>query len=464
MCGAVRTQAGTPVARAEVGRTAEERAARGAGRGPQRAPLTDRDGATRCVLDDPYRSLWHAAATRHPRCTVHVRPLDPADREAASQLSMRAFTATPNAPYDPDRVRVPDERRWVAEHDGRLVGHLGAWEFGHHLGGRRLATAGICAVVVAPEARGRGVGSAMLRAGLQAARERGDLLASLFPLTRGVYRAHGFELAGAHPVAVLDTTALATIAAPADDVVVTPGTVDDLPAMLALEAELTRAEPAGLDRGEVFGTRALTPGDDGTIVLARRGGELTGYLVYGHAPADSRGGFYRLDVTELVGRDADTLRALWRVLGSSHTAAPTATAVVAPEDPLELWLPERAWQAPPTTWRWMTRVLDPAGVVAARGWPVGIQAAVPLELRDPLWPEHDGAWVLELDGRGAGQLTRGGDGRVAIDVGALASWLTGWASATRLRRYGRLHGATAPDVAALDAATASATPWIRSFF
>lgn len=396
---------------------------------------------------------------------MHVRPLIAADREAAAHLATRAFSATPHAPYDPDRPSVANARRLVAEHDGRLVGHLGAWEFGHHLGGRRLPTAGICAVVVAPEARGRGVGTALLRAGLDAARERGEVLASLFPLTRGLYRAHGFELAGAHPQATLDTAALAAVPAPSADVEVVPGGADDVPAMIALERELAAGEPGMLDRDERFATRALTPGDRDAVVLARRDGRLVGYLVYGHAAAAAADdAFYRLEVRELVGRDADTLRALWRVLGSSSTAAREVDTVLAPEDPLDLWLPERAWRARPTTWRWMTRLLDPAAAVAARGWPPGVSGTVPLALSDPVWPEHDGAWMLELDGGGSAALTRGGDGRVAVDVGALASWFTGWASATRLARHGRLSGADPGDLAVLDAATAGPTPWVRSFF
>ena len=219
-----------------------------------------------------------------------------------------------------------------------------------------------------------------------------------------------------------------------------------------------------LDRSERFVARVLTPGENGAVVLARRDGALTGYLVYDHAPATADDGFYRLQVHELVGRDADTLRALWRVLGSSHTAARVVEAVCAPEDPLELWLPERAWQARPTTWRWMTRLLDPAGAVAARGWPAGVAGDVALHLDDPVWPEHDGPWTLTWDGHGGAQLARGGPGTVQLDVGAMASWFTGWTSATRLARSGRLHGAGPDDLARLDAATASLTPWVRSFF
>ncbi len=394
---------------------------------------------------------------------VTLRPLTADDREPVARLVTRAFSATPGQPFHPDRPRVPDDRRLVAELDGRLVGHLGAWELGHHLGGRRVSTAGISAVVVAPEVRGRGVGGQLVRAGLEAARERGEALASLFPLTRHVYRRHGFELAGAYPNVEIDSAALAALSA-APEVELTPAGSDDLDRMLALERDLARSEPGMLDRSRDFALRTLRPGEHDLAVLALRDGALTGYVVYGHGPATEDGAFYRLEVSELVGRDAPTLRALWRVLGSSTSAARTVEATVAPEDALELWLPERAWRARPVTWRWMTRLVDPAAAVAARGWPSGAHGVCQLHLSDPSWPELDGPWTLELDGEGGAQLTRGGDGHVAVDVGALASWFTGWASATQLARYGRLTGASPADLRLLDLATTGPTPWVRSFF
>ena len=97
--------------------------------------------------------------------------------------------------------------------------------------------------------------------------------------------------------------------------------------------------------------------------------------------------FFRLEVKELVGRDADALRALWRVLGSSASAARTVSAVVAPEDPLDLLLPEQAWRVPTTTWRWMLRLVDPAAAIAARGWPDHVRGSRHLDLTDPTWPD-----------------------------------------------------------------------------
>lgn len=395
---------------------------------------------------------------------VAIRPFAPEDAEAVHVLAMRAFSSRPGTPFDPERPRPDDDRRLVAELDGRVVGHLGAWEFGQWFAGRRVPVAGISAVVVAPEVRGQRIGSMLLRAGMEAALERGEAVATLFPLTRAVYRSHGFELAGAHPYAEVTTAALSRLPAPAGDLSTEPGSADDLAEMAELERRLAPREPGALDRPESFAARTLVPGEHDRVVLVRRDGDLVGYVVYGHEePRSGSPTFFRLEVRELVGSDVDALLAVHRVLGSHASGAGTVSLPLAPEDPLELWLPEQAWQAPPVTWRWMSRLLDPAAAVAARGWPEQVELTCELDVTDPVWPDQGGRWTLEIGG-GEGRLVRGGAGTVRADVGALASWFTGYQSASRLDRYGRLHGADTATLADLDAATAGPTPWVRSFF
>jgi predicted acetyltransferase len=394
--------------------------------------------------------------------SLTIRPYTEDDVEAVHRLAQRAFSPTPGDEFDPERPSMEDDRRIVAVWDGRVVGHLGAWQLGHFLGGRRLATAGVTNVTVESESRGRGVGGALLRAGLDAAHGRGEPLATLFPLTRHVYRRKGFELAGVWPQAQVRTAALAALPAPRD-VEVHPGGAEDVAEMLALERSVAPTEAGMLDRPTTFAARNLRPGPHDAVVLARRGGELVGHLVYSHERSSADHAFFGLRVKELVGRDADALLALYHVLGSSASGAPSVTLPVGPEDPLELWLPEQAWTASAVSWRWMCRLVDPAAAVAGRGWPPHVSGRAELDLVDPVWDDRGGPWTLEIED-GEAQLERGGAGTVRVEVGPLASWFTGWASATRLARYGKLAGADADTLAFLDAAAAGPAPWVRSFF
>lgn len=84
-----------------------------------------------------------------------------------------------------DGVQTPGSRYWIAELNGRVIGTIGL-EYGSDA--VLLRSAG-----VAPEARGNGVGAALLRQALAAARADGYRRVFLFSTGAGPYwQRHGF--------------------------------------------------------------------------------------------------------------------------------------------------------------------------------------------------------------------------------------------------------------------------------
>src|SRR6266536_2554806 len=99
-------------------------------------------------------------------------------------------------------ARLADTREAVA--DGR---HLGAFD-----GGRPMA--GVASVTVAPEARGQGAGRALMTALAGQIAARGYPLSALYPATAAVYRAVGYELAGAQYQASVPARSLRSLLPP----------------------------------------------------------------------------------------------------------------------------------------------------------------------------------------------------------------------------------------------------------
>jgi predicted acetyltransferase len=114
-------------------------------------------------------------------------------------------------------------------------------------------------------------------------------------------------------------------------------------------------------------------------------------------------------------------------------------------------------------WQWMTRLVDAPAAIAARGFRPGAAAVVPLQVHDPLLPDHAGDVVLEVRD-GEGRLEPGGAGRVRLGIGAFASLYTGWSSPWTLARAGLLDGATEADLTALTDVFAGPMPWTRNYF
>ncbi len=124
---------------------------------------------------------------------VELRAATAADVDGLAALHGQAF-AVARTPVDPAHrpYLLAEHRRVVGEDGGRLVAHAGAWSFGQWFGGGRLPCAGVAGVSVTPEARGGGVGTAVLTRLLRTLRDQGDVIATLYPMNHGFYRSLGF--------------------------------------------------------------------------------------------------------------------------------------------------------------------------------------------------------------------------------------------------------------------------------
>lgn len=127
-------------------------------------------------------------------------------------------------------------------------------------------------------------------------------------------------------------------------------------------------------------------------------------------------------VHQLVAEREESLRALWSVVGSGASTARTVHAYVGPRDPLHLLLPATA-EVSGQTQRWMLRLLDLPAAIAARGFPAGISAEVPLHVNDDENADATGSWLLRV-AAGARVLERAAVERGAVERRAVGRGAT----------------------------------------
>lgn len=390
---------------------------------------------------------------------MQIRDLDPTDLDAALRVRGLSFgpLAAPNVEswHTMQRAAIAERRLLGAYVDGRLAGMARINRFQQWWHGRSLPMAGVAGVVVAPEHRGRGVGTALMPQVAVRARELGFPISALYPATVPVYRAMGWELAGRQYRVSVPTAALRTLArglgggtrvrraAPGDG-----QAVFDM--INTLHQSHRDAGP--LSYSVEQWDQSMTEEPDAAVYLARDG-----------VVAYDWNGDGALHVSYLGAASEETSRTLWALVGSGSSIAKTVTAHLAPDDPLPWLVPDLGLTPSRENW-WMLRLLDPAAAFAGRGYREAGPVEVAVSLTDPQLPDLDGRWRLRVaDGAGSFVRDETADAR-AYQVGprGLAALFAG-TRVSVLRRSGLVTSGTSAGDLALDAAFAGA-PFLLDYF
>jgi predicted acetyltransferase len=381
--------------------------------------------------------------------------------EGVFALCSEAFTSPPEReePWR-DSKRVEDFLcAWSGE---ELVATTEVMPWGQFFGGRSVPMGAVASVAVRPDQRGRGIAPRLLARAVDQMHERGLVISTLHPATTRFYRGLGWEIGGEFGVRRVPCASLAGLP-PGEPECMRPARSDDDDSVRECYGRVAPAISGAVDRADAR-WRALE------IELDRPhryryvyevDDRIDGYVVYDQHETDRQWGF-GITVHELVAADARAAVTLWRHLGSHAAQVDTVTVLAMPLDDITLRLPEQAVELVGVN-RWMTRIVDAAGAIAARGYPAGVRAEVHLQLADRLAPWNDGRFVLRVEG-GEGKLSPGGTGDVHLSVNALASLYTGWASAPVLAAAGLVHHAGERDLVSLDAAFAGPRPYLFDNF
>lgn len=423
-------------------------------------------------MTPPSEPSWlRPARTSAPLTIRPMRPDD--DIEAELDLRHRAFGPMGEA----------DRTYWRSEVLGCIDGgrQFGVWEGAELVGaaryydmrqfwhGRAVPMAGVAGVKIAPEARGRGIGRALMTRLLAEIAESGYPLSVLYPATAHIYRSLGWELAGGHYQAEVPTRSLASLvphdslagAEPAGRPVVRRAGPDDAKEVIeVLAAVHAAARDSGAATMDTASVRRWLDGDHLFAYLA-----ADGFLGYGwHGPSDKA-----IRVEMLQAGSAETARDLWGIVASHASVTQVIHAAVGPADPIA-WLTREPDVAIRNDHGWMLRVLDPVAAIAGRGFPAGLSAHAVLRLADPVLPASAGQYTLTVRD-GEGSLERGGTAgppdsprASALTLGprGFAALYAGVPLAT-LRLAGLVRGGDEETEGALDAVFA-ARPYLLYYF
>ncbi|MFF8448167.1 GNAT family N-acetyltransferase [Streptomyces leeuwenhoekii] len=387
------------------------------------------------------------------RADIDVRPVTEAELPEWTRALNTGFLREPavgEAQLAARRSQFVPGRLLGAFDGGRCVATLRS--FAQELtavGGALVPADAVSNVTVTPTHRRRGLLSRMMAHDLAAARERGDVVATLIAAEYPIYGRYGFGPATTMAEWTVDVPRAGLDprwAGPSDG-----GRIDLVDGEEVrrlgpgLHERLRRAQPGAVSRTELWwrsatGAVRFEPSwtEPFHAVYRSADGEVEGMVSYVADDTwnDAKQPLNTATVKWLIGVTPAAERALWHYLCSIDWIVRVKSGGRAPDDLLPHFLPDprAARITTQADWLWV-RILDVVRALEARTY--GGSGALVLEVADPS-PGAGGRWLLEAspDGASCTPTTRGAD--LVLGAGELASLWLGDESAVRLAALGRV--------------------------
>lgn len=388
----------------------------------------------------------------------HIRRASDDDQDRIFHLARQAFPVQ-QSDLEHFRDRFKADRVWVTEVDGKVMATTTAHPMGHWFGGRVIPSVGIAGVAVSPEARGKGLGTELVKHVLDRSLADGIPISALYPATMPIYRALGYGHAFHRtnfraPLAALPRGG-------GEGVEIREMTTDDLP-LVVKEYDRAAAANAGL------ATRSIEWWNDRVITdrvpfryLAFEKGQLTGWLLYSFSKTP-KSWTQDLRIQDLHWTTRATSRALLTVAGLHRSTCKDMFWVGRIDDPLYEIMHDHALDID-GSFRAMLRLLDVPAALQARGYPSSVDAQINIAVVDPMRPENEGPWQLTVQKGAATVAPFAGTVETTVSIQGLASIFSGLLSATDAVRVGELESNPGASER-IEAIFAGPTPWLADFF
>jgi predicted acetyltransferase len=387
---------------------------------------------------------------------LEYSPLHPDEAQQIVKLDAQCFNSTlDRGQVYFDRIGVENFR--VVRQNAKVAGSLALLPMGQWWGGKRVPMTGIASVGVAPEHRGSGVAITLMQNMLRELHEQGVALSALYPATQRLYRKAGYEQAGTY-----NSWSIRTREIQMQDRSLPIHPIEPIDAKTFSTLQQTHAQRTNgnLDRLSILWQEILEKSASEQLYAYLIGSveQPEGYVIFQQHHADHES---ILRIRDWAILSAAAGRTLWTFLAGHRSTIGMVRWRGGFLDPLTLLLPEQSPEIKDSD-RWLMRIVDVRSALEKRGYPIGVEAELHLEIQDALLPANNGKFILAVS-QGQGEVTQGGRGEVKLTIRGLVPLYSGLFTPNQLQWMGFLE---APE-AALHVATqifAGTSPYLPDFF
>jgi predicted acetyltransferase len=339
-----------------------------------------------------------------------------------------------------------------------VVGGLALLPMGQWFGSKRVAMTGVASVAIAPHTRGQGAATHLMTSVVQELAAQGVALSTLYPAVQSLYQKVGYGIGGSRYTWRIATDHIQVGKPPLP---CHPQLFQEVAApWLTLQSNQGQLFQGLLDRHPLLWKRLLKSPDEGSSFAYTVGDadNPTGYFI---AHQGRKSGAAILTIRDWAASSQLAMESIWSLVHQQRSQVDAVQWAGGAVDPLALALPEQRARVTDVS-HWMVRIADLKQALEQRGYPLGIDGELHLEVSDSLVTKNHGRFLLEVH-QGKGRLTPGGRGEVALTIQDLASLFTGMRSAQELCALGSLEAP--PAVLPLATALFSGPrPWMPDFF
>jgi predicted acetyltransferase len=381
----------------------------------------------------------------------------PADRERFIKIIANSYVV----PSDTVSIALnsfhqPDIR--TLYYQDQLIGVLGTLPTAQYFAGQKVDMTGVCSLAIAPEFRGKGGASYLMRSLLNELSQNNVAISTLYPALPQLYRKFGYAFAGGNYTWQIATQQIQFSPKLANNQLAIREISPDLELLESLHAQQAKIHSGHIDRNAWFWSQLLSSSHELAIYLIAGSDQVHGYFICEYK---TEGNQKIIAIRDWVLLSQEAMFKFWQFLSYQRSQIQLVEWRSASTDLLHLHLDYPAAQLKHST-LWAVRLVNLVTAWQQRGYPQGISTELHWQVTDPLITGNNGNFVLTI-ADGTGTAKRGGQGRLKIAISDLAGLFTGFVSAKHLAQLGLLQG-DAHAVAIAEAVFSVNPPWMQDFF
>lgn len=374
------------------------------------------------------------------------------ETDRLGEITRQCFASSPSD-WKSYLNRLGAENFRILHQGDRAIAGLAIYPIGQWFGSQIVPMAGIAAVGVPPEARGKGAARELLTSTIQELYNSQIPISALYPATQILYRQVGYEQGGSYCKWELP---IASIQLKERHLSMYRVGLSDSSIFEKIYNQQAQVNNGNLARHSAIWARILEPSKEEEIYAYLIGLETTpeGYIIF----TQDEGA---IEIRDWVLLNASAARRLWTFLADHRSMIEKVIWRGASVNPFTLVLPEQTAKITKQL-IWMLRIINVPLALSKRGYPKKLEAELHLDVCDDLIAANNSKFCLKIS-QGRGEVSQGGKGDFKIDIRSLASLYTSFLSPRQIQSLGYLQ--TTPE--ALDTATlifSGNRPWMADFF